>query len=221
MTDVASGFDFQKRSLAATAEASFQNGDFKQAEETYRLIVEADPADLRMQCNLGVTLFKQERFGEAVGRFQDALGRDESNPFAHLMLGVCHWKLRQPELAVDRLNRTLVLQKSNPQAWLYLGLVAIDGGQWKDAETAFKKAIEAKPDYPMAHYNLAVVYTKPGFADPVQAKRAYDESLRLGGARDEAIELFLRMGPQIEPPPGIEMPPGDFPPGLDGDLPQL
>lgn len=221
IADATGGFDFQKRSLASTAEMSFQKGDFKQAEETYRLIVEADPADLRMQCNLGVALIKQERFGEAVGRFQDALSRDESNAFAHLMLGVCHWKLRQPELAVDRLNRCLVLQKSNPQAWLYLGLVAVDASQWKDAEIAFKKAIESKPDYPMAHYNLAVVYTKPGFADPVQAKRAYDESLRLGGTRDEAIELFLRMGPQIEPPPGIDLPPGDFPPGLEGDLPHL
>ncbi len=216
--DAAGAFDFQKRSLATTAEASFLRGDFKQAEDTYRLIVEADPADARMQCNLGVALLKQERFGDAIGRFQDALGQNESNPFAHLMLGVCHWKLREPELAVDRLNRSLVLDPSNAQGWLYLGLVAIDGSQWRDAETAFKKALELKPDYSLAHYNLAVIYTKPGFADPVQAKRSYDESLRLGGARDEAVELFLRVGAISAEPVNYQIDPTGLP-VLDDTVP--
>jgi Flp pilus assembly protein TadD len=226
---VAASFDAQKRSLATSAEAAFRQGNFQEAEETYRLIVEADPSDVRMICNLGVSLIKQEKFGDAIPKFQDALTREEANPFAHLMLGVCHWKLRQPELAVDRLNRSLVLQPANPQAWLYLGLVALDANRFRDAETAFAKAIEIKPDYALAHYNLAVVHTKPGSADPVQAKRSYEESLRHGGARDEAIELFLRLGteptpvlpdafddeglpalddPVLPPPPGPELPPG-------------
>jgi Flp pilus assembly protein TadD len=227
--DAAASFDAQKRSLATTAESAFRRGDFQEAEETYRLIVEADPSDVRMMCNLGVSLIKQEKFGDAIPKFQEALTREEANPFAHLMLGVCHWKLRQPELAVDRLNRSLVLQPANPQAWLYLGLVALDANRFRDAQTAFAKAIEIKPDYALAHYNLAVVHTKPGSADPVQAKRSYEESLRHGGARDEAIELFLRLGtepepvlpdafdggglpalddPVLPPPPGPELPPG-------------
>lgn len=236
--DVAASFDAQKRGLAVTAEAAFRQGNFQEAEETYRLIVEADPADVRMICNLGVSLIKQEKFGDAIPKFQDALNREETNAFAHLMLGVCHWKLRQPGLAVDRLNRSLVLQPANPQAWLYLGLLAMDAGQLRDAETAFAKAIEIKPDYPLAHYNLAVVHTKPGSADPVQAKRSYEESLRLGGARDEAIELFLRLGAEPEPvvpdpfddgalpaldDPVLPPPPGpELPPGLEEDeLPRL
>lgn len=236
--DAAATFDAQKRSLATTAESAFRRGNFQEAEETYRLIVEADPADVRMVCNLGVSLLKQEKFGDAIPKFQDALAREETNSFAHLMLGVCHWKLRQPELAVDRLNRSLVLQPANPQAWLYLGLVALDVGQIRDAETAFAKAIEVKPDYSLAHYNLAVVHTKPGSADPVQAKRSYEESLRLGGARDEAVELFLRLGAEPEPlvpegldpddlpvldDPVIPPPPGpELPPGLEGEeLPRL
>ena len=236
--DVAASFDAQKRSLAVTAEAAFRQGNFQEAEETYRLIVEADPADVRMICNLGVSLIKQEKFGDAIPKFQDALTREESNAFAHLMLGLCHWKLRQPEMAVDRLNRSLVLQPANPQAWLYLGLVALDAGQLRDAETAFAKAIEIKPDYSLAHYNLAVVHTKPGSADPVQAKRSYEESLRLGGGRDEAIELFLRLGAETEPAlpdafddgslpalddPVLPPPPGpELPPGLEEEeLPRL
>ena len=236
--DAVAAFDAQKRGLATSAESAFRSGNFAEAEETYRLIVEADPSDVRMMCNLGVSLLKQEKFGEAIPRFQEALARDEANPFAHLMLGVCHWKLRQPELAIDRLNRSLVLQPSNPQAWLYLGLVALDASRWQDARIAFAKAVEIKPDYALAHYNLAVVHTKPGMADPVQAKRSYEESLRLGGARDEAIELFLRVGPEptpllpdefdpealpglddpiSPPPPGPELPPG----AEDEELPRL
>lgn len=236
--DATAAFAAQKRGLAVSAESAFRSGNFAEAEETYRLIVEADPSDIRMLCNLGVSLLKQEKFGDAIPRFQEALTRDEANPFAHLMLGVCHWKLRQPELAIDRLNRSLVLQPANPQAWLYLGLVALDAGRWQDARTAFGKAIEVKPDYALAHYNLAVVHTKPGMADPVQAKRSYEESLRLGGARDEAIELFLRVGPEpapllpeefdpealpglddpvSPPPPGPELPPG----AEDEALPRL
>lgn len=225
--DLGATFDAQKRGLATSAESAFRQGNFQEAEETYRLIVEADPSDVRMICNLGVSLVKQEKFGDAIPKFQDALAKEEVNPFAHLMLGVCHWKLQQPELAIDRLNRSLVLQPMNPQAWLYLGLVALDAGRLGDAETAFNKAIEIKPDYSLAHYNLAVVHTKPGAADPVQAKRSYEESIRLGGARDEAIELFLRVGsepampedfgeddlpalddPILPPPPGPELPPG-------------
>ena len=193
--DARDAFDFQKRSLAATAETLFQKGDFTRAEETYRLIVDADPSDIRMQCNLGVSLLKQGKFPDAINRFQEALRYNESNAFAHLMLGVCHWKLSQPDMAVDRFNRSLVIDSSNPQSWLYLGLVAIDRKAWQDAETAFKKALEFRPDDADANYNLAVVYTKPGFADPVEARRRYEKSLKLGGAKDEALELFLRVGP--------------------------
>ena len=192
--DARAAFIFQKKSLAEEATRSFGQGDFPKAEETYRLIVEADPADVPMRCNLGVALLRQHKFEAARDTFQRALETDESSAFAHLMLGVCHWQMKQPELAVDRFNRSLVLQPRNAQAWTYLGLVAMERSAFGDAETAFRKVIEIRPDDPEAHYNLAVVCTKPGRADPVEARKQYDEAVRLGARRDAVLEDFLRLG---------------------------
>lgn len=210
--DARAAFIFQKKSLAEEAARSFGQGDFPKAEETYRLIVEADPADVPMRCNLGVALLRQHKFEAARDTFQRALETDESSAFAHLMLGVCHWQMKQPELAVDRFNRSLVLQPRNAQAWTYLGLVAMERSAFGDAETAFRKAIELRPDDPEARYNLAVVCTKPGRADPVEARKQYDEAVRLGARRDAVIEDFLRLGtpaPEALPetdPPGPPLP---------------
>jgi Tfp pilus assembly protein PilF len=216
-------FEFQKTSLARSAAEAFTAGEFAKAADTYSLILDADPGDVRVRCNLGVAQLRQRRFEEAAATFNSALAADEANAFAHLMLGVCHWQLQQSDMAVDHMNRSLVLQPRNPQAWLYLGLVALDRNAPGDAETAFRKTLELDPDNADAHYNLAVLHTKPGRADPVEAARRYRDAIRLGAARDPALESFLRLGESLppaappagpydaipEPPPGPEWPEDD------------
>ena len=210
--DARADFEFQKKSMEQKAGAYFATGDFVKAADTYRQIVEVDPADVPARCNLGVSQLRQHKFEDARATFQRALESDESSAFAHLMLGVCHWQMKKPELAIDRFNRSLVLQPRNAQAWTYLGLVALERSAFGDAETALKKALEIKPDDPETRYNLAVVYTKPGHADPVEARKQYDEAVRLGAARDTAIEDFLRLG-QPEPAP-LPQPVSNDPAGL-------
>ncbi len=191
--DAREAFEFQKRSLADSAARAFEVGNFESAEETYRLIVEADPGDHRVLNNLGVAILRQERYDEALDIFHRAAALREADPFTHLMMGISHWRLEQHQLAVDRLNRSLTLDPENPMAWLHLGLVALDSDDPAAAEAALLRALEINPDYAAAHYNLAVLFTRPGFANPPEAERRYRRALRLGSPRDPALEDFLRL----------------------------
>ncbi len=47
----------------------------------------------------------------------------------------------------------------------------------KRAEACYQKAIEADPQYPLAHFNLANLYDEQGRAEP--AKKHYLEAIRL------------------------------------------
>jgi len=186
-------FRMQKSSMARSAAADFENGNFASAEDTYRLIVEADPRDVRMISNLGVTLLRRNKYDEAVQRFSQALEINEKNDFAHLMLGVTLWRQEKLDQAVDRVHRSLAIRPNNPQAHLYLGIISMDRGSFGPAHAALSQALEFRPDYAAAHYNLAVLYTKPGFADPEEATKHYREATRLGLPRDLVLERFLQL----------------------------
>lgn len=75
--------------LAEILEAS---GNFPAAEDTYRVILERDPACQQGWEGLGLVLMNQERWGEAAEVFQSALRRPNPLPFHHLNLGIVYFQ---------------------------------------------------------------------------------------------------------------------------------
>jgi tetratricopeptide (TPR) repeat protein len=64
---------------------------------------------------------------------------------------------------------------------------------WADAaEAELQKAIELKPDYGIAHFNLALMLLERRPPAVELARRHYDKALALGVAKDEVVENRLK-----------------------------
>ena len=64
---------------------------------------------------------------------------------------------------------------------------------WADAaEAELQKAIELKPDYGIAHFNLALMLLERRPPALELAQRHYDKALALGVAKDEVVERRLK-----------------------------
>lgn len=76
--------------------------------------------------------------------------------------------------------------------WFDLGLVRQDLRDYRGAATAYRKALELKPDYAEAALNLGIVVQDAG--DIEGAMRAYAEAYRLRPATFGAIAMALTSG---------------------------
>lgn len=70
--------------------------------------------------------------------------------------------------------RALEIDKTLGEAYTTLGFIHQDTGDWKQAETEFKKAIDYNPSYPTAHFWYSILLSWEGRHDEAiaQAKKA-------------------------------------------------
>jgi len=80
-----------------------------------------------------------------------------------------------------------------PSVWFDLGLVRQDLRDHQGAVTAYRKAIELKPDYAEAALNLGVVLQESGDLDG--AMRAYAQAYRLRPQSFGTIAMALTSAP--------------------------
>ena len=73
-------------------------------------------------------------------------------------------------------SHTLDCTSQNPLAWNNLGLALADRGQFEEAFTDFRKALEIDPDYALAHYSFGVTLAGRGRLDEaiVHYRKALD-----------------------------------------------
>ncbi len=89
------------------------------------------------------------------------------------------------EGALEDLNNAIKVAPGSSMAWNDLGLLQDARGASREAEAAFKKAIELDPDDPISHANLAILYLDQSRMK--EAKREIDLALAADAAFDVAL----------------------------------
>jgi tetratricopeptide (TPR) repeat protein len=103
------------------------NGRYRASREWIERALEADPQDARSQCNLGYTLLVDQDREGAERAFRRCATLNPSG---------------QPS-------------RSALEAWLSLGALLAEGGDFQGAEEAYRRALIARPEDPIAMYDLA------------------------------------------------------------------
>ncbi len=154
-----------------------KNGDSQQAITSLKKALELFPTYFDALELLGTEYVKADQFEDALPLLTRAL---EVNRSAHKSLyaqGVAYLRLNHPNDAIESLKKSAELVPSNPNAPIMLGLAYRQLQDFKQAEIAFKKALQlggtAMAD---AHFYLAGLYEKQG---------QYSEAVR-------ELELFLK-----------------------------
>src|SRR5258706_2705542 len=106
------------------AHLEFQLGQYEEALQDYRKVLEAFPKHKAAAYNSGLCLEKLERFEEAATAFGTTAGLDANLVDAGIGLGVCHLHLNRPEKALAAFDSCLKAKPNYDKA-LYGKAVAL------------------------------------------------------------------------------------------------
>lgn len=132
--------------------------DKEKAIAAYEAVLKLGYQTPEIYRNLGKLYEDSDKAAEAFRVFQE--GREvfpnhEGLVFDELDLYLEHG---DPADAIEMLKSALRFDDNNPTIWYSLGVAYLKTNTVGEAEDAFKKAVELKPDYYDAYYNLGLLY---------------------------------------------------------------
>jgi tetratricopeptide (TPR) repeat protein len=137
----------------------------KEAQEVYEtaLTYEQDNPDLLY--NLAVVLLNQGEYSRAMAYLNKALEHDPDHYQALLNSAILIQETGSVELrqlAFERLMKIVDQGKVNERVFFNLGMLSMDNKDSTAAEKWFRKAVEVKPDFRSALFNLALLLSETG-----------------------------------------------------------
>jgi len=186
--------------LIADARRLVAAGELDKAEAKYAEALKTDDKDVRALSNLAALQAQQNHFDDAEKTIAQALAIDPQDATSLGLLG--YLKLRQDKYddALDALNRAAQVKPQDPKIQNLLGLTLTHKGMRGAAETAFRKALQADPNFADAHANLATVYLTQQPPSAELARWHYQRALAAGAPRNPDLEKKLEAaGPSSNP----------------------
>jgi Flp pilus assembly protein TadD len=130
-----------------------------------RAVSGADPKD-RLQEYLrygrGIRLANTGQPAEAIREFRKVLDEDRQNVQALYYMGVCYYRLRRFEEAIDALNGTLAADRNYSPAEELLGTIWLLRKDYARARLQFSHLASVAPSNYGAHYNLGILAMQDG-----------------------------------------------------------
>jgi len=112
---------------------------------------------------LGTTLFnKKKDLDGAESAFKKAADLDQHNADALLKLGQVEVAKGSPDQAIALYQQSLKNNSREPMFYILMGELYERKQDWSDAKDAYQKALEIKPENPLASNNLAYVMLQSG-----------------------------------------------------------
>ncbi len=165
--------------------------NFAGAEEKYKEILHQDENNVYVMAHLADAQFAEGHLEDCGKTVERALVLDPDDPASLYLLGILRYRQEKLDEALNALSRSAQLNSTNPGTQNYLGCVLADKGQRPAAETAFRKALQLEPDYPDAHYNLALIYANGKPPSPELARWHYKRAVALGHPKSAKLEDLL------------------------------
>lgn len=141
--------------LCVTAGCAMQ----KPAQSSLETLAEVEiPAEAQRQYGEAVAQLETGEFAVAAAKFEIFVQRYPDYAAAYINLAIIHARQERDDEALLMLSRALEIDSTNPVALNQLALLKRRSGDFGAAESAWRKAIDANPDYLYAWYNLGVLY---------------------------------------------------------------
>ena len=177
---------------AREAKEQFDKGNYREAEKTYERILQKAPKNLYILSNLGVVLFRAQKFGRAEEAFKKAIAIAPEDAFSHCTLGIVYYSQGKFDDAVNELAKALAINPKNATAHNYLGITASQKGWQESAQKELETAVAIDPLYADAHFNLAVVFATMQPPNKEKARLHYKRAIELGAEPDNNLEQLIK-----------------------------
>jgi peroxin-5 len=96
---------------------------------------------------------------EVAALFGAAAEMDGANAEVHVGLGILHNLSRNYDLAADNFTNALKLRPDDEKLWNKLGATLANGNRSDEAIGAYNKALDLKPGFVRAQYNLGIAFS--------------------------------------------------------------
>lgn len=159
-------------SLIDAAVAAQRRGNYVEAEQRLRELIDACPDHAEARNDLGRIVLADGRIDEAIGYFEKAIEIKPDLGQAHFNLAVVYRGKGSLEPAARHYLRAAELLPNMATTHYHLALVLRDLGQVANAVRAMHRAVELSPESLETHTRLAEMLTEVGRFD--EAIDAYD-----------------------------------------------
>lgn len=136
------------KALATEAVALFEQGKFQEAEEKFRQAVEVDPMEKSYYYSYAVTLYRNEKYNEALVAMKIAPETDENRDEKAYYTGLIHYRLNELEPALEKFRTVKASSNKDLAASsaFYEGLILYSQEEFEDSKSAFEFVLDNSND---------------------------------------------------------------------------
>jgi len=186
------------QTFSRAATAALAAGQLDEAERDFKKVLLLVPDNIPTTLNLSLIAYRRRDYPAAEALLRKACRLAPENGLPWLMLGILHFERDQLDAALAALAQAVLYAPKDPRAHHFLGMTVGRKGWYSGAEDELRKALALDPAFGEAHFNLAVFYLERKPPAVELARRHYENSVDLGGARDSDFEARLA-APAIPP----------------------
>ena len=135
---------------------------YRDHETLHRHIIALNPQARDAHLNLGILLYNQARYAEALDIARIAVEQRPDHSKAHAYLGAILNALRRFDEAEPHLRRALDLNPHIQNVHLNLGMTLYYQGRYEEALGAARVAVEQRPDFALGSINLGLALNALG-----------------------------------------------------------
>jgi tetratricopeptide (TPR) repeat protein len=128
-------------SSPATAHVEKGNMPDSVAEMEYRILLEFEPNNLEVRNQLGMVLFRSEKFDEATDEFDYVLNKNPANIDALVALGRVNAKISKYKQATELFKKAITINPADMHIYYYFGQALELEGNLTGAEDVYKSAL--------------------------------------------------------------------------------
>ena len=124
-----------------------RNGKLKEAENTYRQILQIDPNHFDTLHMLGVLAYEVKQYDTGIEFIRSAMTVNPNFPYCYSNLEAILYEMGQSEDAVNCYKKAIELKPDFAKAYNNLGLILNHSGRFEDAIQCCQQAIVIKTDF--------------------------------------------------------------------------
>jgi arylsulfatase A-like enzyme/tetratricopeptide (TPR) repeat protein len=146
-------------------------GRKEEAKAQFDVVLKDDPQSVQALIGLASLLMGEGKTADVIALCKRTLSLDDRNNQAYALLGEVYADRNEPEKALPNFEKAVEIQPKLSQNRLNLAGSLIEVRQYDRAEALLKDIARQYPKFPLAQFNLGLLYDEQG--RPAEARPAY------------------------------------------------
>jgi tetratricopeptide (TPR) repeat protein len=151
-----------KQLVEALAEYYLNRKRYADGAKIYPVLLDIDPKDPKTLLHMGFCLEHTHQLETSVVRYKEAIALNPDFLEAHVDLAGVLWRLADYTGSLHHAERAVAIDPRHPYAVRIYGTALLHLNRLDEAEVQLRRALEIKPDFPIAIIDLALLLLLAG-----------------------------------------------------------